>query len=663
MFRRLLPTLVLAALSWLVPVAQADTLTLNLRDAEIQTLIDIVAEETGTNFIVDPRVRGRVSVVSGRPVARDELYDLFLGVLKVYGFAAVPSGAATKIVPDVQAKQGEVPNLFAHERLRDDEIVTHVIHTEHVSAAQLVPILRPLVPQGGHLAAATETNSLLVSDTVANVRRIRELVARIDQPVPEGFEVIPLRHGNAASLATNLRELDTGAGGDGPAARGRVRVLADERANAIILSGDPARRIQLRALISQLDTAVAVGNTQVHYLRYAQAEDVVEVLRSIAETRQEAGGDARRTGGTVRIQAHQSTNAVVIFGAPEDTQDYTDIIEKLDIRRAQVMVEAVIAEVSSDRVRQLGVQWALGSSSGFGLINFNREGRGLLQLAAGVRGFLDGDVLVPPNPGEGLSLGGIGSSGSTQIALLISALQGDTSSNILSTPSLLTLDNEEAEIVVGQNVPFVVGRSIEDSGQAFDTIRREDIGVKLRIRPQINEGNAIRLEIEQEVSSLAPKGDATDLVTNTRSLRTHVMVDDGEMLVLGGLIAENRIETRDKVPGLGEIPGLGRLFRYDSESTEKLNLMVFLYPRIVRTNATGAELTSEKYSYIRRQQLLEAQRGRRGITADSLLLPEWRELTYLPPPFSETDPRLEELTRLPLPFAELNPLGVPPRYR
>ena len=663
MFRRLLLTLVLAALSWLVPVAQADTLTLNLRDAEIQTLIDLVAEETGTNFIVDPRVRGRVSVVSGRPVARDELYDLFLGVLKVYGFAAVPGGAATKIVPDVQAKQGDIPNLFAHERLRDDEIVTHVIHTEHVSAAQLVPILRPLVPQGGHLAAATETNSLLVSDTVANVARVRELVARIDQPVPEGFEVIPLRHANAASLATKLSELDTGAG-EGPAARGRVRVLADERANAIILSGDPERRIRLRALISQLDTAVAVGNTQVHYLRYAQAEDVVEVLRGIAETRQEAGADARRTGGTVRIQAHQSTNAVVIFGAPEDTQDYADIIEKLDIRRAQVMVEAVIAEISSDRVRQLGVQWAAGSeSSGFGLINFDRQGRGLLRLATGVRGFLDGDVVAPPNPGDGLSLGGIGSSGSTQIALLISALQGDTSSNILSTPSLLTLDNEEAEIVVGQNVPFVVGRSIEDSGQAFDTIRREDIGVKLRIRPQINEGNAIRLEVEQEVSSLAPTGDASDLVTNTRSLRTHVMVDDGEMLVLGGLISEGRTETRDKVPGLGDIPALGRLFRYDSESTEKRNLMVFLYPRIVRTNATGAELTSEKYSFIRRQQLLEAQKGRRGINDDTQLLPEWRELTYLPPPFSETSPRLEELTRLPLPFAELNPLGVPPRYR
>jgi general secretion pathway protein D len=632
---RLLPIVLVVSLHWLLPVAaQADNLTLNLRDAEIQTLIDLVAEETGTNFIVDPRVRGRVSVVSGRPVARDELYDLFLGVLKVYGFAAVPSGAATKIVPDVQAKQAEVPNLFAQERLRADEIVTHVIQTEYVSAAQLVPILRPLVPQGGHLAAATETNSLIVSDTVANVRRIRELVARIDQPIPEGFEVIRLRHANAGSLATKLREMDSGVA-DGQPARARVRVMADERANAIILSGDAERRIPLRALISQLDSPVAVGNTQVHYLRYAQAEDVVEVLRGIAETRQaaEAGADSRGSSGSVRIQPHQSTNAVVIFGAPEDTQDYADIIEKLDIRRAQVMVEAVIAEVSSDSARHLGVQWAAGSpDSGFGLINFDRGQRGLVRLAAGIKGWLDGDVLAPPTPPDSVNLGFAGSIGSTQIAVLISALQGDAANNILSTPSLLTLDNEEAEIVVGQNVPFVVGRSVEDSGQAFDTIRREDIGVKLRIRPQINEGNAIRLEVEQEVSSLAPTGDASDLVTNTRSLRTHVMVDDGEMLVLGGLISESRQQTSDQVPGLGSIPGIGRLFRSDGTTTEKANLMVFLSPRIVRTNAAGAEITSEKYSYIRRQQMLATDPSRGGTGP---VLPEWDQLTYLPPTFSE----------------------------
>jgi general secretion pathway protein D len=642
--RRLLPLSLLLSTIWLTAFpAASDTLTLNLRDAEIQTLIDLVAEETGTNFIVDPRVRGRVSVVSGRPVARAELYDLFLGVLRVYGFAAVPGDAAVKIVPDVQAKQSEIPGLFADDTLRADEIVTHVIQTEHVSSAQLVPILRPLVPQGGHLAAATETNSLIISDTAANVRRIRDIVSRIDRPAADGFEVIELRHAKAASLSAQLRELETGGGGEG-AARGRVQVLADERANAIILSGDPERRLPLRALVSQLDTPVAAGNTQVHYLRYAQAEDVVEVLRGIAETRQivEQVGDPRGRGeGGVRIQAHQSTNAVVIFGPPELTRDYTDVIAKLDIRRAQVMVEAVIAEVSTERARELGVQWAgRRPGSGVGLINFNRDGRGILPLLPGVGDILDGSVTALPetlpNPGDGLSLGLLGSVGSSQIAVLLSALQGDSSSNILSTPSLLTLDNEEAEIVVGQNVPFIVGRSIEDSGQAFDTIRREDVGVKLRVRPQINEGNAIRLEIEQEVSQIAPGAvAAADLITNTRTLRTHVMVDDGEMLVLGGLLDQGRVETRDQVPGLGSIPGLGALFRYNNDRLQKRNLMIFLYPRIVRTNVTGAELTSEKYSLIRQEQLREASRGSRAFGQQTPVLPEWDQLTHLPPPFEQ----------------------------
>lgn len=634
----LLPLFVLLPLP-----APADTVTLNLRDVEIQTLIDLVAEETGTNFIVDPRVRGRVSVISGRPVARAELYDLFLGVLKVYGFAAVPGAAAVKVLPDVQAKQGEIPNLFAHENLRDDEIVTHVLQTEHVSAAQLVPILRPLVPQGGHLAAATETNALVISDTAANVRRIRELIARIDQPTPDGFEVIPLRHASAASLAQKLRELETSPGGGDGMARGRVRILADERANVLILTGDPERRLPLRALIAQLDTPVMTGNTQVHYLRYAQAPDVVEVLRGIAEGREaaERGTDGRTSGErAIRIQAHESTNSVVIFGRPEQTRDYADIIAKLDIRRAQVLVEAVIAEVSSQKAMELGVQWAFGSpSSGIGLINFNRNNRGLLQLGAAARAYLDGNVAggdIGRLSVDGASFGGLGRIGSGQIAILLNALQGDSSSNILSTPSLLTLDNEEAEIVVGQNVPFITGRSIEDSGQAFDSITRRDVGVKLRIRPQINEGDAIRMEIEQEVSQLAPQVDAAaDLVTNTRSLRTHVIVDDGEMLVLGGLMDEQRNETQDRVPGLGSIPGLGRLFRYDTERLQKRNLMIFIYPRIVRSHASGTELTSEKYSFIRREQLREAERGSRAFGSQASVLQPMDSLTYLPPPFHE----------------------------
>lgn len=618
----------------------ADQLTLNLRDVDIQTLIDLVAEETGTNFIVDPRVRGRVSVVSGRPVARDELYDLFLGVLRVYGFAAVPGDAAVRIIPDVQAKQAEVPDLFPALSSRNDQVVTHVIRTEHVVAAQLVPILRPLIPQGGHLAAATETNALVIADNAANVRRIANLIAQIDRPIETGIEVIELQHARAARVADLLRELEAGTS---ESVRPPPRILADERGNAIILSGSADRRVALRALVAHLDTPVVGGNIQVHYLRYAQAEEVVEVLRPIAEAK-EAAANARedRSVGSLRIQAHPTNNAIVIYGAQEEARELLDVVEQLDIRRAQVMVEAVIAEISADRARQLGVQWLGGNpDSGVGLVNFNSSGRGLLQLADGVNRFLGGSVnALPFNPPDGLVLGGLGRSGNTQIGLLINALQGDAFTNILSTPSLLTMDNEQAEIVVGQNVPFVVGRSVEDSGQAFDSIRREDVGVKLRIRPQINEGNTIRLEIEQEVSQIAPTAvaGARDLVTNTRSLKTHVLVEDGEMLVLGGLISENREETRDKIPGLGDLPGLGRLFRYDSETMKKTNLMVFLYPRIIRDTASGAAVTGEKYHYMRRQQFLEAQRSGRGTALASMTLPEWEQLTHLPPPFNPEAP-------------------------
>ncbi|WP_026331171.1 type II secretion system secretin GspD [Thioalkalivibrio sp. ALMg13-2] len=611
----------------------ADELTLNLRDTNISNLIDLVSEETGTNFIVDPRVRGNITVVSSRPVPRDELMDLFHDILKIHGFAAIPGESSTRIVPDAQAKL-DAPTILDIEAepdaaVRGGSIVTHVIALRHVSAAQLVPVLRPLIPQGGHLAAATEPNTLLISDTRSNVHRIRALVERMDLPFADDFEVIELRHARAGELAEQLQILAR----EGTGELATPQVLADRRSNAIILSGREESRLRLRGLIAQLDREMEEGNARVHYLKYARAEEVAELLRNIAEKSPDVDPDARGGSG-IHIEAHEATNAVVTYGPSDFIRDFDIIVEQLDIRRAQVLVEAVIAEVSSDRVRDLGVQWGAIGNSGAGVLNFSGPGsRGILELAAGVEGFLDGSVSSPPDIGDGLTVGGVGSTGSTRIAALVNMLQRDTSSNILSTPSLLTLDNEEAEIVVGQNVPFIVGRSIEDSGQAFDTIRREDVGVKLRVRPQINQGNAVRLEIEQEVSQLAPgTSDAADLITNTRTLKTHVLIDDGDMLVLGGLIEEQQTDSEARVPGLGSIPGLGRLFRADRNQTEKRNLMVFLHPRIVRDSARGAELTSEKYSFIRGEQLREQARTQQRA---SPVLPEWERLTQLPPSFED----------------------------
>jgi len=625
-------TLVLSLFCATAPVA-AEELTLNLRDTDIRNLIDLVSEETGTNFIVDPRVRGDITVVSSRSFPRDDLLDLFQEILKIHGFVAIPGDAATRIVPDAESKQDATTILDSESGTQPDvrggTIVTHVIALRHVPAAQLVPILRPLLPQQGHLAAATESNTLLIADTRNNVDRIRALVERMDQPFVEDFEVIELQNARADEIAEQLKVL----AGESSGELGTPQVVADPRSNAIILSGSKESRLRLRGLIAQLDRDMQEGNVRVHYLRYASAADVAELLHNIAAKSSEVDTEAPAVNG-IHIEAHEATNSVVTYGPPDFLRDIDRIVEKLDIRRAQVLVEAVIAEVSSDRVQDLGVQWGAIGNSFAGVLNFSGSGSGgILELAAGVEAFLDGDVASPPSFGDGLTAGGAVTSGSTQIAALINMLQRDSSTNILSTPSLLTLDNEEAEIVVGQNVPFVVGRSIEDSGQAFDTIRREDVGVKLRVRPQINQGNAVRLEIEQEVSQLAPgTSGAADLITNTRTLKTHVLIDDGDMLVLGGLIEEQQTDSESRVPGLGSLPGIGRLFRADRNQTEKRNLMVFLHPRIIRDGARGAELTSEKYSFIRGEQLREQARSKRQ---SSPILPEWDRLTQLPPSFDD----------------------------
>lgn len=631
--------------------AQEQAATLNFKDVDIQAVIDYVSRETGTNFIVDPRVQGRVTLVSGRPLARDEIYDVFLALLRVHGFAAVPGEGAVKLVPDAVAKQAEVPTVGDDDRPGGDAYVTRVVTLENVQAVQLVPILRPLIPQSGHLAASPVSNSLVVSDNAANVQRVVDIARRIDRDNSEAMEVIALRHANAVEVVQTLQAMDP-AGREGPA---RARAVADERSNSVILAGDPKRRAELRQVIRRLDLQVSIGNTDVVYLRHAGAVEVAEVLQgmlnaaavgSAGTATAGATGAAPLGGGTavpVQVQAHQSTNSLVLQGPAEQLQDLRKVIAKLDVRRAQVLVEAVIAEVSSETANQLGVQWGIRSGdNAVGTINFNRAGAGIYNLGAGIRAFLDGDIAAPPSIPDGALIAGAVEIGNTTIAMLVQALSADAANNILSTPTLLTMDNAEAEIIVGQNVPFITGRSIEQSGQAFDTIERQDVGVKLRVLPQINEGGAVKLEVEQEVSQIAPVtstgSGAADLITNKRSLRTSVMVEDGELVVLGGLLDDVLVQTRDKVPGLGDLPLLGGLFRYESARKEKRNLMVFLRPVIVRDRETQRRITEPRYRDMRAAQ--EQSRGREPL----LMAPEavpvmaaWDELVRLPPPFEARD--------------------------
>ena len=593
--------------------------TLNLKDADIQALIATVSEITGKNFIVAPNVQGKITVISARPMKPDEIYDVFLSVLRVHGFAAVPSGSMIKIVPEAMAQQDGSSSIDRSRSPSSDELVTQIVPVKHVSAAELVPILRPLMPQGGQLIAHAASNSLVVSDREGNVKRLVGIIQRIDTTSDAQVEVIPLAHANAAEMARTLTTLadDKTAQANGEA----TRVFADTRTNSILLAGAKNGRLKMRALIAHLDTPMSGGgDTQVIYLHYANAKDLVPILQGVASTLSgiapptaAKAGDAATGGGAspATIQAHVETNSLVISAPPAIYRSLEAVVRQLDIRRNQVLIEAVIAEVSDQTASELGVQWQLPASDriigGTNFTSNNSPGNNILSASRN-----------PIGIGNGFNLGYIASTltlrdGSKILGLgaLVSALRGDGKSNILSTPSILTLDNQEAEIKVAQEVPFLTGQYTPASATTggaisnpFQTIQRKDVGLILKVKPQINEGDSVRLDIHQEVSSLAPTvTGAVDLITNKRELTTSVLVKDDSLLVLGGLIDNQLKDNVQKVPALGDIPLLGNLFRYRTNNRTKSDLMVFLHPKILRDPATEAAVSSEKYNYMRTEQL------------------------------------------------------------
>ena len=635
--------------------AQQSSITFNLKDAELETVIATVAEFTGRNFIIDPRVKGKVTVISSKPMNANEVYQTFLSLLEVHNFSAVPVGNVIKIVPSVNAKQ-----MGGAERLRGqaegDEIVTRVIDVKNVSAAQLVPILRPLVPQHGHMAAYAPTNVLIVSDAAANVDRLLSIINRIDVASASDLEVMALKHASATEVVRILENLrQQGKRTDPNQQSGAAVLVADERTNSILISGDKSERLNIRAIISHLDTPLeTTGNTHVIYLRYAKAKDLVPVLTGLGESfEKEQQGGGKAPAPTMRspitIQAHESTNALVITAPPDLLRSLKGVIKQLDVRRAQVLVEAVIAEVTENKTAELGVSWFVdGSGDGKGPIagtsftEFNATAVGL--------GLRSGNIPSPTPPLSFLGVGRI-NSGSTDFVGLIKALQGDSRANVLSKPTILTLDNEEAEIVVGQNVPFRTG-SYTSTGDGstpnnpFTTIERKDVGVTLKVKPQINEGDAVKLDIEQNVDSVAPSTEgASDLITNKRSIRTSVLVDDGGTIVLGGLVQDDVNESEQKVPLLGDIPFLGALFRNKSSEKVKNNLLVFIRPTIVRDAAVAGNITSSKYDYVRAEQLKFQRQGVMMLDESEVpVLPEFLELppAYEPLPAGTESGRLND---------------------
>jgi len=614
----------------------AEPVTLNLKDADISALIKTVSEHTGKNFVVDPRVKGKVTVISAHPMDEEEFYHVFLSILEVHGFSTIPSGSVIKIVPDVKAKQAGIPTISTLT-VPNDQMVTQVIQIKNVAAAQLVPILRPLVPQQGHLAAYPATNVLIISDRASNVKRLSKIISRIDQVSDTSIDIVPLRHASATEIVRVLSSLQqkTAKGGDQ-----QVRLASDERTNSILLSGERTVRARMRVIIEQLDTKQEVdGNTQVIYLKYANATELVKVLTGISDTLKDPKKSAKTAiKSPVSIQADEATNALIITAPPGLFRSLQRVIHKLDIRRAQVLVEAIIAEISVDKAKELGVQWIFdGTPAGQGPVGIIDFGGGSPIGAVAATAAAGGIPSIPS--GTTLALGKFDDK-SINFAALLRALDSDSASNILSTPSIMTLDNEEAEIIIGKNVPFVTGQYASTGGTSgvnpFQTIQRQDVGLTLRVTPQINEGNAVQLKIEQEVSSLnkTASSGTSDIVTNKRVIKTTVMVDDGKTIVLGGLLDETLDQVHQKVPILGDLPIIGALFRSTQTVKVKRNLMIFLKPSIVRDAATQSQLTSEKYNFLRAQQLWAKERGVDLMSSDHVpILPE--RFIELPAPFGK----------------------------
>ncbi len=644
------------------PVQQSSnpdgTFTLNLKNADIHSLISTVSKQSGRNFVVDPRVKAKITVISAKPLDGNELYETFLSVLQVHGYSAVPSGDLIKIVPDVNAKQGPVPS-YDPLTPESDQLVTQVIKVVNVPAAQLVPILRPLVPQQGHLAAYAATNALIVTDRANNINRLLQIIKDVDRPDQEEVEIVRVQHASASEIIRILSSLQTGQGQPG-VSPGAVRFAADERTNSILLSGDSAGRLRMRGLISNLDTPIdSGGNTRVIYLRYANAADLLQILTGVSQGQTRIGTSSDDTAAapaapvtqvvqnangqqvtrqatptasiirrnnqqndqpSVDIQADEDTNALIITAPPGEMRNILAVVEQLDIRRAQVLVEAIIAELSENNSQALGVNFAVDGSDSNRPAAYTNLGGQTQALA--------GQILSEGASGlsSGLSLAvGRFGTGNIDFGFLLSAIASDSDNNILSTPTLVTMDNQEAEIVVGQNVPFVTGTQLSASNNnPFQTIERQDIGISLKVRPQINEGDNIKMEIEQEVSDVSQTSvtGASDITTNKRSIKTTVLVEDGQTLVLGGLLDDQHSGTREKVPLLGDIPVVGNLFRYQTTNKAKRNLMVFLHPTILRDVETADYYSRNKYDDMRDAHLRRFGSSLRDGEVTSPLLPE-----------------------------------------
>jgi general secretion pathway protein D len=589
--------------------AAAQRITPNFKDADITQVIEAVAAATGKNIIVDPRVRAQVTMLSATPMTPDAFYEAFLALLQVHGFVAVPSGKTVKVIPDANARTVPGNDLPDRVSASSDELVTQVVGVRNVSAVQMVAILRPLMPQNAHLAAYPSSNMLILADRANNVNRMVRIIRRIDQESDADVEVVSMQNASASEVVRTMTALNPqqtqAEGGMAP-----LRAVADERSNSILLAGDKTQRLRARTLIAYLDTPlVGGGDTRVRYLRYADAEKIAAKLK---EQLGASGGAAPGAAGasaerSTTIWADPGTNALVVTAPAKQMNSLMAIVDRLDIRRAQVIVEAIIVEVSADKAAELGVNWVLDGTQDGNVVGGFIEPVGGVSIVDLARAVNDPTTLTSAPRGTTIGIGRLQDTG-INFAAVVRALRGDSTTNIIATPSIVTMDNEEAEIKVAQEVPFLTGQYTNTSGGGtplapFQTIQRREVGTLLKVTPQINEGDSVMLKIEQESSSIAASSaGAVDLITNKRTISTRVLIEDGGTVVLGGLIQDSQTGGEQRVPFLGRIPVLGEAFRTRSAKKNKTNLMVFIQPRILRDGLDATIETNQKYNYIRDEQ-------------------------------------------------------------
>ncbi len=585
--------------------SEEQTWVINLKDADIKVLIQQVSDITGKTFILDESVIGNVTVVSNKPMAKGEIYNLFLTTLKTKGYTIQPSPQGSIIIKEEMAKEGYMP-VGKGQSTSGDEIITKVIPLKHASAQELVTVLRPMIANYGHLAASDFSNSLVVVDHANNVKKVEELIAQLDKTENSEMEVVKLKQAWVGNITAVLKELAYGQTQKQGNKFQSLRIIANEYDNSIILKGDKKERAAIKEVIAKLDQSGEDGNLQVIYLNYADATNIAEILKTLITAGKApvpiAASDnidapissIAGTNDQISIQPDKTLNALVVKADPETINNIRSIVRKLDIKRPQVLIEAAIVEVSGELSEQLGVQFGIGKQASTNLK--------FTATSFDEAGITIGDILKDTSAGASIGGGLNIAAGGDKFSVLVQALSKNVNANLLSTPSITTLDNQEAQILVGQNVPFITGSFSNDSGSTnpFTTIQRQDIGISLKVTPHIHEGNAVRMDVQQEVSSLvgSAQAKASDLITNKRSIKTSIMAENKEIIVIGGLIQDDIVQGESGIPILKDIPLVGDLFKSHANTSTKRNLFVFLHPTILQTRDEMAGVTQRNVNKI-----------------------------------------------------------------